>query len=95
MIKKFLMIFLTVAFISGVVILILFFQKRLPETSINLPFPKSSPTPTIVLSGPALTIAPQLPGLNDDLTAIEQDLEKMRKEDTRLIPPSFIFNLGL
>jgi len=89
------MIFLTVAFISGVVILILFFQKRLPETSINLPFLNDTPTPAMVASGSAAAVFSQLPGLNDDLTAIEQDLEKMRKEDTRLIPPSFIFNLGL
>jgi len=95
MIKKFLMIFLPLVFIFGVLALVLFFQKKLPETSVSLPFMNDTPTPTMVASGSAAAVFSQLPGLNDDLTAIEQDLEKMRKEDTRLIPPSFIFNLGL
>lgn len=88
------MIFLLVAFVVGVVILILFFQKRLPETS-NLPFPKSSPTSVTTTTEPSLTSIPQLPSLNDDLMAIEKDLEKMKKEDKRVAPPTFIFGLGL
>lgn len=95
MVKKILMIFLPLVFIVGVLALVLFFQKKLPETSVSLPFINDTPTPMMVASGSAAAVSSRLPGLNDDLTAIEQDLEKMRKEDSRLVPPSFIFNLGI
>lgn len=95
MVKKILMIFLPVVFILGVLALVFFFQKKLPETSVSLPFVNDTPTPTVVASGSAAAVSSRLSELNDDLSAIEQDLEKMRKEDTRLIPPSFIFNLGI
>lgn len=94
MAKKFLMIFLAVAFILGVITLVLFSKKKDLMTSISLPLLRSTPTP---LATPSATITntPQLSELENDLLAIEKDLEKMKKEDTRLVPPTFIFDLGL
>lgn len=94
MVKKFLMIFLAVAFILGVITLVLFSKKKDLMTSISLPLLRSTPTPLAI---PSVAVAniPQLSELENDLLAIEKDLEKMKKEDTRLAPPNFIFDLGL
>lgn len=94
MLKKILMFFLAICFVSGIVLLILFFQKRIPNTTVNLPLAKASPTPIVSLA-PVPTIPPQIPELDADLIGIEKDLEKMNKEDPRFSPPVFIFDLGL
>lgn len=94
MVKKFLMIFLAVAFILGVITLVLFSKKKDFATSISLPLLRSTPTPLATTSA-TITNTPQLSELENDLLAIEKDLEKMKKEDNRLVPPTFIFDLGL
>lgn len=94
MFKKTLMILLIVCFIFGIGLLVLFFQKSVPDTSVSLPDSKSTPAPVVSFT-PVPTMPPQVPELDADLVAIEKDLEKLKKEDLRLSPPVFIFDLGL
>lgn len=95
MIKRLLMIFLVFAFIAGVVAILFLFGKKATETSVSLPFLKGTPTPEVAPSGPTPVNTSQLLEIDSDLTMIETDLSKMKKEDKRLIPPTFIFVLGL
>lgn len=89
------MIVLPLAFITGVILILLLFKRKIPGTSVSLPFPATVPTPTIYFSEPIPTTIPQISELENDLLLIEEDIKKLKREDNRLNPPSFIFELGL
>ncbi len=95
MTKKLLMVVLFLAFISGFILLFLFLNKRVPGVSVTLPLPKTTPVPTALPLLPTPTVIPQFSELEKDFLLIEQDIEKLKKEDIRLEPPNFIFDLGL
>jgi len=93
MTKKLLMIFLSLAFIVGIFFLLYFGKKNLLAPSISLPVPALQPTSTPEAS-PSAMPSSQLTEIENDLKLIENDLQKI-KEDTRLNPPTFLFDLGL
>lgn len=91
--RKSLMIFLSVSFFLAILFLIFVYFKNKNSMSISLPYfaPKATPT----LSGPTPTPVQTDPyvqkgkDLINDLISINNDLEKINKEDTRLFPPQF------
>jgi len=91
--KAILFLFIIFTFGVGLAGIYLFAQSRRVTPAVSLPVPpvEVSPSPSPILSPAA---PPALAELENDLQLIEADLKKM-KEDSRLNPPSFIFNLGL
>lgn len=86
------MILLTVAFVGGLGLLAWGVKNMQSVPSISLPLPPQ-PTPTAIPPSPS----PESQGfeaIEKDLLMIEADLKKM-KEDNRLDPPVFIFDLKL
>jgi len=92
--KKFYMYFLAAAFILGITLVVIFYSHKFSPTSVGLPLPKVEPTITPTPLPPTPTVVPQLIDLERDLKTVEQDLPKV-KEEKRLNPPVFIFDLGV
>ena len=91
--KKILPIFLFLLF--GVALLLLFFsQKNKSAFFTSVPLPTSEPTPGEIAL-PTPTSSPELVVLESDLSWMQEDIRKLSNEDTRLLPPSFIFDLGI
>ncbi len=93
MTKKILMIFLFLVFILGSFLLFKFFGNKISPQSISVPLPKTEPQSVTELT-PSPTPGVAVNEVENDLLNIEADLKKV-KGDTRLDPPSFIFNLGI
>jgi hypothetical protein len=87
------MIFLTLAFLGGILTLFFSYSKNKNPSSSSLPLFGSKLTP--VPSEPTPTLAPQDPltqkgqEIINDLDKINQDLELVKKSDARLVPPLF------
>jgi len=88
------MIFLAAAFLLGMILIFSFVKRRSSEVAIFLPLPKSEPS-RLALPSPTSTIAPEILQIENDLSLIENDIGKLKKEDRRLVPPSFVFDLNL
>ncbi len=84
------MIFLLFAFCLGLLSLFFFGKKKISAPSVSLPLPKAELTSSLPPPTPVGSSA--LQDLENDLNLIEADLKKI-KEDTRLNPPEFIFDL--
>lgn len=83
---------LVISFVLALVFAFTVTRKKNPEVSTSEPMPTI--LPTIPLS-PMPTIPPEVPQIESDLLQIEKDIEKIKKEDRRLFPPSFLFDLDL
>ncbi len=84
------MIFLVVAFSFGLVTLFLFGKKKIPIPSVSLPGrPEEAAPSQIPLSS---SPSPFLQDMENNLKMIGADLGKV-KEDSRLNPPQFFFDL--
>lgn len=81
-------------FLFIICLLIVFgvFKNKTKPLTDSLPFPKSPPSkiPTLVPS-PTPTIIQNIYEIDNDLKNIYQDLQKIKNEELRLIPPVFIF----
>jgi len=86
---------LLLAFLVGIVLLFLLYKKKIPDISVSLPLKTATPTPTIFFAKPTPTNIPKFSELENDFFMIEKDIENLEKEDSRLTPPNFIFDLGL
>ncbi|PIV01596.1 hypothetical protein COS54_00730 [Candidatus Shapirobacteria bacterium CG03_land_8_20_14_0_80_39_12] len=93
MIKKLLMILLVFAFIGGILFLLYVGKNKMHAPSISLPVPISQPT-SVPEASPSATSNGSIVEMENDLKLIGNDLQKI-KEDTRLNPPAFLFDLGL
>ena len=93
MTKKLLMIILCSAFAIGICFLAVAFKFKNNPTSIIVQEPKPtmvvtlSPTPT-----PEDPFVTQIKSIKEDIKNINDDLSKIKKEDNRLIPPTFLFD---
>ena len=91
--NRFLMIFLTLAFLGGILALLFSYTKNRNPASSSLPLFGLKSTPVSNESIP--TPAPQNPltekgqEIINDLDKINQDFELVKKEDLRLNPPLF------
>lgn len=93
--KKPLMIFLSLSFFLAVLFLIFVFFKNKNSATTSLPYFTPKATPTLVQATPSIVqIDPFLQkgkDLINDFSAINNDVEKVFKEDQRLVPPQFYF----
>lgn len=93
MTKKLLMIILCVVFVIGIFLLIIAANLKKNPVSISVQEPKPTVaillTPTLTPEDPFIT---QGKAIKEDIKNINDDLSKIKKEDNRLIPPSFIFD---
>lgn len=93
MTKKLLMIILCVVFIVGIGLLAFVSTIKKNPASIVVPLPK----PTIAFEITA-TPTPEDPfvtlgkSIKEDIRNINDDLSKIKKEDNRLVPPTFLFD---
>jgi len=92
-VKKILMILLAFVFCLGILYLFLVGKRNMVPPSVSLPLPTAEPT---MVASPSATPMPDqiIFEVRNDLGMIESDLEKI-KEDNRLNPPTFIFDLGI
>lgn len=94
MIKKYLMIFLILCFVAGIFSLSVYFlkNKNPMSTVLNVIKPTEEPEPTLAVSLIPTVVDPYVQKgqeLREDLNKIIQDCDKVRIEDSRLIPPVF------
>lgn len=93
MTKKLLMVMLCAVFIVGIGLLVFASKFKINPTSIVVPLPK----PTVAVEITAIP-APEDPfitqskSIKEDIKNISEDLAKIKKEDNRLIPPTFLFD---
>lgn len=93
MTKKLLMIILCAVFVLGIFLLIIASKFKKNPTSIVVQGPKPtivialSPTPTP--EDPLITLGKSIKA---DIKNINDDLSKIKKEDNRLVPPTFLFD---
>lgn len=92
--KKIIFVLPLILIVSLVIIYFISRNKTLP-TSISLPNPKVVPSPTLTLPIPSPTPALDLTNIEGDLKNIQKDLNVVKNEDRRLIPPSFLLDLGI
>jgi len=97
MIKKLLMLLLAILFILALVYMFVRFEKnnRFPENKVRVEELSPTASPNVSLVSPTPTISPELQEIENDLKNIEKDLQKVKSEDNRLVPPEFIFDLGV
>ena len=89
------MILLPIVFLLMLLYIYAVSVGKIKPVSISIPVPKALPTPTpLSLPTPTLAPAQNLLEIESDLSNIDQDIQKVKKEDKRFIPPSFIFELG-
>lgn len=89
--KRVLLLFFLLAFSVGLLSIYFYSKKHalVPAISPPVPTPETSPSPL-----PSPVVPADILELENEMRLIEADLKKM-KEDTRLTPPKFIFDLGL
>lgn len=93
-ISKKIIIVLPFGLLIGIVLLYFFARSNSRPTTIALPLLKSTPTPAEQVAIPSLVATHEIIVIGDELDLVEKDLEVARKEDRRLIPPSFVLDLG-
>jgi len=86
------MIILIAGFIFALGLTYVFFKNRISPSFISIPLPTQGhlPSPTSIPS-PSVV---QINEIESDLNNISADLKKV-KENSRLNPPLFLFDLGL
>lgn len=93
MTKKLLMIILCLVFVIGIYLLVFASKFKNNPTSIVVQEPK--PTVVIILSPtptPEDSFITQSKSIKEDIKNISEDLSRIKKEDNRLIPPTFLFD---
>lgn len=89
------MIFLTISFLLAVLFLLFVFFKNKNSASTSLPYfvSKATPSPVPVTPTPDQTdpLVQKGKELIGGFEAIDSDVGKVFKDDTRLIPPQFFF----
>lgn len=95
MTKKLLMLLLAILFLLALVYVFIRFSGSNQFSENKIQVEEISPTPfsEISLTSPTPTIPPELQEIESDLKSIGKDLQKMKSEDNRLLPPEFIFDL--
>ena len=97
--KKFLMYFLPVVFVIAILILLVYFLKEKSPAFVSIPEKKENIAEEAVSPSLVPTIADpyKQKGLElvEDLNKIQTDIEKSKKEDTRLVPPEMYFESGI
>jgi len=93
--RKSLMVFLSISFFLAVLFLIFVFLKSKNSAATSLPYFAPNATPTLVQAAPTLVqidpLSQKGKDLINDFSAINNDVEKVYKEDTRLLPPQSYF----
>jgi hypothetical protein len=93
--KKTLMSFLILSFFLAVSFLIFVFFKNKKSATSSLPYLVSKVTPTLVQSAPTLVQDDPFLQKGEELISafksINDDVEKVLKDDLRLLPPQFYF----
>jgi hypothetical protein len=92
--KKALMVLLLILFVLGVATLVVTLKKKVAPMADSLPLPQVSPTPVLTNLLPTPAPEAELINLENDFKRIKEDADKL-KEEKRLDPPAFIFDLGL
>jgi hypothetical protein len=92
-----------VLFISATVVLAMGVISQKNENKIEIPAVLLKPTPTVVeiipTPEPMVEVKPTPVDpsiqIKSDLNSIMQDIGKLKVEDTRFKPPSFVFEMGI
>lgn len=93
--NKHLLILLPIAFVIGILLILVIYRFSSSSTSISLPVTGLNLIPTEIQLLPTPTIPPDLINLGNNLDSIEKDINSVKKEDRRLIPPEYILDLGI
>ena len=93
-VNKKIIVLLPILFISLLLLVYVYAAKKISPPAIFIPDSKVTPLPTEIVPSPTSEPTRGILEIENDLSSILQDIQKVKKEDKRLIPPDFIFKLG-